>query len=290
MTRFGGTIAPLLTKFAMKTKSISENPLRAGPHLCQTELVNRGRLAWERLTTHVLQIHRLESGLETYSSPDKGGRIVGIIGILLGVFVVVKEVSFFVLAALTPRPTSENALSSFNTAPDAYAIYALATTLFSIFVIAFAGGFSGVVRKRSPSLSSAAALLVAAGALTLAIFLDLEVGSFFAISQAPSTAAYAADATFLAAVVSNFGNFLTVLAGSLIGIGLLLFAWVIWEGEIFPKWLSYDLLIGGVLFFLARIPPTSFLDFVGEVLIGVWGIGAGRALLRTKSTLAGPAK
>ena len=226
----------------------------------------------------------------SYSSPDKGGRIIGIIGILLGVFTIVDLVSFFVLVALTPQPTPENALSSFNTNQDAFAFYALAETLFCTFVIAFAGGFSGVVRKRSPSVSSAAALLVATGILTFAIALDLEVGGFFAISQAPATATSATYATYLAAVMVGFTSFLSVLAGLLIGIGLLLFAWVIWKDEMFPKWLSYVLLIGGVLGVLAASMNLIPSDLGLIPLIGVWGFGAGRVLLRTKSTPAEPAK
>jgi hypothetical protein len=232
------------------------------------------------------------SGSGASLSSDSGTRIIGIIGILLGVFTIVALVSFSFLVATTARPTPENMLelSEFNANQDTYAFFAVGVTLFSTFLIALAGGFSGIVRKRSPSVSSAAALLVATGALTFAIDWDLEVGSLFAISQAPSTATYATDATYFAAVVSNFTSILSEADWLLIGIGLLLFAWAIWNGEIFPKWLSYVLLIGGVLGVLEALPLGIPFDIVSAILVGVWGFGAGRVLLRTKSMMAEPAK
>jgi hypothetical protein len=108
--------------------------------------------------------------------------------------------------------------------------------------------------------------------------------------QAPSTAAYATDATYFAAVVDNFTNNLSELIFLLVGIGLLLFAWVIWKGEIFPKWLSYVLLIGGVLGVLATLPPFPIFAEGIPIIFGVWGFGAGRVLLRTESMMAEPAK
>jgi hypothetical protein len=230
------------------------------------------------------------SGSGASISSDSGTRITGIIGILLGVFTIVELVSFLVVVATTALPTPENWLSEFSANQDTFAFFAVGVTLQSTFVIAFAGGFSGIVRKRSPGVSSAAALLVATAVLTNAIGHLLDIGSLFAILQAPSTAAYATDATYFAAVVDNFTNNLSELIFLLVGIGLLLFAWVIWKGEIFPKWLSYVLLIGGVLGVLATLPPFPIFAEGIPIIFGVWGFGAGRVLLRTESMMAEPAK
>jgi hypothetical protein len=212
---------------------------------------------------------------------DKGTRIIGIIGILAGVFTII----FILGAGSAPPATPDQELSTFNAHQNSYAFYGVGTALFAAFFIPFAAGFSRIVRQKSPSVSSAAAFLVAAGVLTQAIANNLLVGSLFAISSAPSTATYATDATYFAAVVSNFTNELFGMVGILAGLGVLLFAWVIWKSEVFPKWLSYVLLVGGVLGILGSAPLgfVGFIFVLGLIVLGaVWGFGAGIVLLRSK--------
>jgi len=156
-----------------------------------------------------------------------------------------------------------------------------------------------IVRQKSPSVSAAAALLAATGALMVAIGDNLYVGGLFAISAAPSTATYATDATYFAAVMYNFTDNLPLIGALLAGISMLLFAWVIWKGEIFPRWLSYVLLVGGVLGILVQLvggiegtfAPIDLVFVAGLfVALAVWGFGAGIVLLRSKPTIAQPAK
>jgi hypothetical protein len=191
--------------------------------------------------------------------------------------------------------TAEQQLSVFNANQTLYTLFGVAAALWGTCWIAFAGGFSRIVRQKSRSVSYAAAFLVAAGALTETISTNLYVSSLFAISAAPSTATYASDATYFAAVVSNFTNGLDPLAFSLVSIGMFLFAWVIWKGEVFPSWLSYILLVGGVLGILDCMVLIGLLPRIGQgvgfiILTAVWGFVAGIVLLRTKSTTPRPAK
>ena len=220
---------------------------------------------------------------------DKGSQITGIIGILAGAFLILYIIEIILEQGRVPTP--EQQLSVFNANQSTYAFFGAAAALFGTFFIAFAGGFARIVRQKSPSVSYAAAFLVGAGALTEAISNNLYVGSLFAISAAPSTATYATDATYFAAVVFNFTSILEESIGVLlIGLGSLLFAWAIWKGEIFPKWLSYVLLVGGVLGILASAPPLGFVGLIFAlgfaVLDAVWAFVAGIVLLRSKSTTA----
>lgn len=228
--------------------------------------------------------------METSSSSDGGGRITGFIGILLGVFMLVAVAAFLYIVVSTPKPTPSDLLSQFTSNQNSYYFLAAGISLFAAFAVAFAGGFSSAVREKSPTVSTAAAFLVAAGALTLAISWDVLIGSLYAITQAPATGAFASDGAYFAGVMDNFNGFLNLLTFLLIGIGSLLFSWTIWKGEKFPRWISYVLLLAGVLGFLSALPPTNGLGIVSVILLGVWGIGAGRVLLRTKPTMAEPAK
>jgi hypothetical protein len=227
---------------------------------------------------------------------DKGTRITGIIGILAGVFVII----YFIMTVLTlPPATPDQQLSSFNANQTAYALLGVAAALFATSLIAFAGGFSMIVRQKSPSVSSAAAFLAAIGALLVAIGDNLYVGGLFAISAGPSTASYSNDAAYFAAILYNFTDNLPLNGSLLAGIGLLLFAWVIWNGEIFPRWLSYVLLVGGVLGILVQVAggilgtfaPITLVFVIGLfVVLAVWGFVAGIVLFRAKPTTAEPAK
>jgi len=235
------------------------------------------------------------TGSEASLSSDRGTRLIGVIGILAGVFTIIYVVAFL----LEPVPaTPDQQLTVFNSNQTLYAFTGAAAALFAAFIIAFAAGFAGILRQKSPSVAYAAAFLVAAGVLAEAIAANLSAGSLFAISAAPSTAAYATDATYFAAVVFGFAGTVFSLDPLLSGIGLLLFAWVTWKGEVFPSWHSYVLLVGGVLGIVAGLAgilaPTSDIpiDLADgfAVLAVVWLLAAGTVLLRSKPTTAQPAK
>jgi len=224
-----------------------------------------------------------------FSSADKGIRIIGVVGILLGIFYIVYIVSF----TAPPIHTSpDQQLSTFNTNQASYTFLGAMAPIVDVLLIVFVGGFSRIVRQKSPSLSSGAAFLVVAGALTDVIDDTLTVGSLNAISQAPSTASYATDATYLAAFVSNFVHLsLEPLSIFLISMGMLLFAWVVWKGEVFPKWLSYVVLVGGLFGAVSSFPVLLFHTW-STISIGlgvgyglpliVWGFVVGTVLLRRK--------
>jgi len=230
------------------------------------------------------------SGSEA-SSPDKGSRIIGILGIFSGVFVIVTLLSI----VLEPTPAApDQSLSTFNSNQGLYALYGMAPVLMSTFLIPFAAGFSKIVRQKSPSVSLAAAFLVVTGVLTVTIGTVLQIASLYAISQGPSGATYATEAAYSAYLVDTFAGALGTMTVLLAGFGLLLFAWLTWKGEAFPRWLSYVLLVGGVSGILGStvvVIGISFIFIIGFlVLLAVWGFGAGAALLRNKPMVAQPAK
>ena len=218
--------------------------------------------------------------------------MIGIVAILAGAF------SFLLILAniltSTHTTTSDQQLTLFNSNQSLYAFLGAAAALFGAFGVAFAAGFSRLVWERSQGVSFAAAFLVATGSLVIAIADNVYVGGLFAISQAPSTPAYALDATYLAAVMDNFTNSLTPLSTLLSGLGMLFFASAIWKRGVLPRWLSYVVLVGGVLgilssaFRFATSQPegiSMIFIFGFVVLFSIWGIGVGMTLLRGRSPL-----
>lgn len=238
-------------------------------------------------------------GSEAHSSADKGIRIIGIIGILAGVFSILAIVGDS--GAPTPSTSSLIAqqLATFNANQTAYAFSWGADALLYTSAIAFVGGLSRIVRQKSPSVSAAAALLVVAGLLAALIDKSLFVGPLFAISSAPRTAANASEATYLATVVAGLFLDWIFVAFLLLGVGLVLFGWLIWEGEIFPRWLSRVVLVLGILYVVPPITdllPSNFsllapLSLIAADVLGlVWFFETGIVLLRSKSALAEPAR
>ncbi len=236
------------------------------------------------------------SGSDASLSSDKGIRIIGIIGVLAGVFVILTIVGDLIIP--TPSTPSQQ-LSTFNANQAAYAFSWGADAVAYTFGIAFVGGFSRIVRKKSPSVSTAAAMLVVASQLFLIISKSLIVGPLFAISSAPQTAANASYAMYLATIVSGLEYQWLFVAFLLAGVGLVLFGWLIWEGEIFPRWLSRVLLVTGILVFVPPITdilPSAFFLLgaisllAADVLELVFFFEAGMVLLRRKPTVAEAAK
>ncbi len=137
---------------------------------------------------------------------------------------------------------------------------------------------------------------MAAGALTLAINKSLFVGPLFAISSAPQTAANASEAAYLASIVAGLQLDWIFLGFFLVGVGLVLFGWLIWKGGIFPNWLSYLLAVAGILLMLVNpalpwpfiVPPIFLVS--ANVLSMVWEFEVGIVLLRSTSVLAEPGK
>ncbi len=232
-------------------------------------------------------------------SSDKGIRIIGIIAILAGVVSILAIIG----DSGAPTPTTSSLiaqqLATFNANQTAYAFSLGADAVGYTLAIAFAGGLSSIVRRKSPSVATAAALLVTAGALAALIDKSLFVGPLFAIASAPGTAANAPSAAYLASVVAGLFLDWIFVAFLLIGVGAVLFGWLMWEGEIFPKWLSRVVLVLGILYF---VPPITYLlpsalsilapiSLLGADVLGlVWFFETGIVLFRSKSTVAEPAK
>ncbi len=228
---------------------------------------------------------------------DKGTRIIGIMGVLTGVFVIIVIVGDLSVTHPSPITSSQfaQALANFNANQNLYAFGFAVEALAYTFLIAFAGGFSRIVRQKSPSVSTSAAFLVAAGGLTLLIVASLTVAPLFAISSAPQTAANSSEAAYLASIVAGLEFDWIWVGFLLLGVGTVLFGWLIWEGGTFPRWLSRVVLVIGILYFvppISNILPSTFallapIALVGADVLGlVWFFEAGIVLLRSKSTMA----
>ena len=222
---------------------------------------------------------------------DRGKRILGVIAILAGAFTVLMLLS----SATLPRPSApDQQLAVFNTNQNAYLFYGIANVLFGIFFPAFTVGFARFVRQKSPSIASAAAFLTAGSALVGTVFEVFYVDTLFSILDGPSAAAYSTDATYFAAVAANFIDHIGLTITLVGAAGLLLFGWLIWKGNLFPNWLAYVLLAGGIFGILEQlmaIGPSvasvaSIFLTLFSVLLTVWALASGVSLLRTKSMTA----
>jgi hypothetical protein len=215
---------------------------------------------------------------------DRGKRIMGVIAILAGAFTVLVLLS----SATLPRPSApDQQITVFSNNQKAYLFYGIANALFGIFFTAFAAGFARFAQQKSPSVASAAAFLTAGSALVGTVFEVFYVDTLFSILDGPSTAAYSADATYFAAVAANFIDHVGLVITLVGAVGLLLFAWLIWKGNLFPNWLAYVLLAGGIFGILTQAmaiygSDASIFLTLFSVLLAVWALASGVSFIRTE--------
>ena len=227
------------------------------------------------------------SGPSISTSPavpeSRGNAIIGILGVLTGVFVAAS----ILLGFLEPSPSPLDTYSAYLSHVNLYWTDSLLVLASGVVGIPFFAGVGRLLSARSPSVSPAATLATITGILIAVLGGLLSVGAYWAISQVPVGSTYQSNAVFEAAVWDNLSGIFSLFGFALIGVGLILFGWLAWRSEIVPNWLAVISIVGGVagLLFGAGFSTTAigilgFFAFLLPLITFLrWGFVIGARLL-----------
>lgn len=181
------------------------------------------------------------------TEPRHGSHLIlGILGILTAVFIVVSLAASF----LIPYPSN-------FTPTDNQSVYLANVDLFWLvlgaglaavaFGIPFFAGVTQMVATRSPALASGTSVLFGAGFVFVGIDLLFFTGVPYVVSQIATGPAYSASAAYTSAIAYELTSYLfDIVMVTILGVALVIFAWLSWRSALVPRWLSIVALIGGV--------------------------------------------
>jgi hypothetical protein len=203
----------------------------------------------------------------TPDSDSRGLSLTGVLGILTGIWIVI----VLALDIATPTPSPVNALSSYLGNVDIFWAGLAATAMLGAIGIPFLAGLGRVLTPRSSTVAWGSSLLLIVGILVMVITEAIEVVGLWAVTQGPTTGMFAASATVQASFAYTLGTESFGFGFFFLGAGLVLMAWVSWSSELFPKWLSALILIGGVTGLVAPIMvgPLALVSIVFAVITSV---------------------
>jgi hypothetical protein len=216
---------------------------------------------------------------------SRGNAIIGVLGVLVGVFVLASLVVGF----LEPSPSPLGTYSAYLSHVNVYWTSLILTVFAGMVGVPFFAGVGRLLESRSTSVARAATFATITGILVAVLGSVVTTGAYWSISQVPVGSTYQSNAAFEAAVWNNLTFVFSFLGFGLVGVGLLLFGWLAWKSTILPNWLAILAFIGGVagLLFGAAVSntPAGFLGYIGFILVLVtflvWGFVIGIRLLST---------
>lgn len=216
----------------------------------------------------------------------RGRRLLGVLGILAGLAIV----AHLAVVAYLPSPSPSGLLASYLSNKNVTLALILTAVVFSILILTFFVGVARWVSHRSPMIALPAALAVALGVILVVLSVVLSNGALDAASAASNDLgpSYQSSATFEADFWANMMGWVANFGTLMMGVGMILFGWVPWNGRKVPNWLLLVFMAGGAAGILGVFASSDLLAGIPFFVLVLWCLVVGVLLVRPPRPASAP--